>query len=381
MHRRHFESRHVLAVALLTATALVMIVYRSWIDAQGRTIEVLSVVGEVPVLAWATRVVTEEPRAEERLVAGVPTTIIRPGGGERWPALVFVNGATPRGRHHPDVQRLAQGLARAGFLVLVPDPPGLAQGEITLKTRAATIAVARAATERSDARDGVGLLGVSVGTTLALLAAADPSLADRVTIVAGTAPYVDLANAVRIATTATSRHDDRLVSYRANSFLALVIGRSLTVALPPGPQRKALLEELRRTDDDARDPLAPFRRRSARAAPGIRPLVALLANRDPARFDALYAALPPGMRAGIRRLSPIHAASRLRAPVELATAPSDKYFPPSESRALVRSARKARLTISTSLEHAGLDLSPDNIVGLARLDGWIVRTLRTAVRA
>jgi pimeloyl-ACP methyl ester carboxylesterase len=371
--------QQALALALLAATALAMIVYGSWIDAQGRTIEVLSVVGEVPVLSWVTRVVTEEPREEELLIAGVPTTVVRPGGGDRWPALVFVNGATPRGRYHPDVRRLAQGLARAGFLVLVPDLPGLARGEITLQTRAAAIAVARVATERPDAR-GVGLLGVSVGATLALLAAEDPALSDRITIVAGTAPYTDLANAVRIATTGTSRDDGRLVPYRAKSFLALVIARSLTVALPPGPERNALLTELRRTEDDAPDPLAPFPRRASRAGPAVRPLVDLLANRDPKRFDELYEALPPGMRAGIRRLSPIHEASRLRAPVELATAPRDKYFPPSESRGIVRSAPRARLTISSSLEHAGLDLSPDNIAGLVRLDAWIVRTLRAAAR-
>ena len=47
----------------------------------------------------------------------------RPEAGDRppWPALVFVNGATPDGRNHPIVRRLGLGLAQAGFLVFVPN--------------------------------------------------------------------------------------------------------------------------------------------------------------------------------------------------------------------------------------------------------------------
>jgi pimeloyl-ACP methyl ester carboxylesterase len=377
--RRHVRPRAVLTVALLVTIGVSVVVYRSWLDAQARAAGAIAVVAEVPALAWATRVITAEPRYEEELVAGVPTTVVRPGDGERWPALVFVNGATARGRHHPDVRRLASALARAGFLVLVPDLPGLARGEITPATAAATVSVARAATVRSDVREErVGLIGVSVGATLALLAAEDPALSDRVTVVSGLAPYTDLRNAIRIATTATTRDRGRVVPYRASSFLALVIARSLAAGLPQSRERAALLAELRRLPDDEPEPLAVFRGLGRAEGPAARALRALLANRNPARFDRLFAALPAGMRTGVERLSPIHSADRLLAPVELASASQDKYFPPSESRALVRAAPNARLTIAETLEHSELELSLDDLVGLVRVDGWIVRTLHAA---
>ena len=102
------------------------------------------------------------------------------------PRVVFVNGATRERRHHPKVQRLTRGLARAGFLVVVPDLPGLALGKITPATVAGTIDVAEATSGRPDVREGrVGFYGVSVGASLALLAAASPPLGGRVTVGGG----------------------------------------------------------------------------------------------------------------------------------------------------------------------------------------------------
>ena len=372
-------------LVLLLAAAASVVVYRSFLGAQWRAAEVLAVTLKVPVLGWTTRQVTAAPRVEDQQVAGVPTTVYRPGGGSRWPALVFLNGVTARGRHHPDVERLARALARIGFLVLVPDPPGLARGEVTEQTLAATVAVVRAAADRPDARGGrVGLVGVSVGGSLGLLAAEEPSLAERVTVVAGIAPYSDLANVVRLATTGYTLEQGRLVRYAAQSFMPLVIGRSLVAALPPSPERSALLAELLRLPDDAPDPLALFRRlQPGQVEPSARGLVALLANRNPSRFDELYAALSPEERASVERLSPLAGAGALRAPVEIASAPHDKYFPLAETHALARAAvhTRVRLTVTSTLHHAIPSLSLSDVADLFRFDGWVVRVIRTARRS
>ncbi|HTS74509.1 MAG TPA: hypothetical protein VMG74_12445 [Gaiellaceae bacterium] len=364
-------------LALLLAALISGIVYRSWIDAQARTVGVLSLTGKVPVLAWATREVTDTPRVQDELVAGVPTTVYRPGGGSHWPTVVFLNGVTALGRHHPDVERLAGGLARVGFLVLVPDPPGLAEGEITERTLAATIAVVHAAGGR------VGLVGVSVGASLGLLAAEEPSLANRVTLVAGIAPYVDLENVARLATTGATLENGHLVPYSAESFLPLVVARSLVAALPASSDRSRLLADLLRLHEGTPDPLALFRRlRAAEVAPSARALVELLANRDPARFDKLYAALSPALRAVLVRLSPLLGADRLRAPVEIASAPHDKYFPLAETQALALAATHTRvhLTVTSTLHHAIPSLSVSDIADLFRFDAWAVRSLHALRR-
>ena len=378
------RARRLIVLALLFAALGAGLAYGSWIAAQLRAVVVLSTTLETPVLTWVVKHLTDEPRVEDARVAGVPSTVARPGGGEGpWPAIVVVNGATPLGRREPDVEDLARGLARAGHLVVVPDLPGLAAGEITKRTADATVSVALAVARRSDVRDGrVSLLGVSVGASLALLAAEEPTLAGRIRLVAGIAPYADLAEIIRLATTGHFEDDGRLERYEADPFLGIVVGRSLVAALPPGEDRDALLAALPETaEEDAADPLGPLRRRAVAVTDETaQAVVELLANQDPDRFDQLLAALPEELHAGLARLSPLARAGALRARVELASAPEDRYFPVAHSRALVRAARNARLTVTGAFAHAvpAPDLTdPGDVL---RFDGWAVRSLRALRR-
>ena len=104
----------------------------------------------------------------------------------------------------------------------------------------------------------------------------------------------------------------------------------------------------------------------------------LLANRDPERFDALYAALPDGVRDDLEELSPLSGEEEIDAPVELATGPRDRYFPPSESYAIERIAPQRTVTVTAAIDHAELDVSPRDIPAFLAFDGFVVRSLRTA---
>ncbi len=389
MGRPRSERRRKVVRALeLTALTLILtgiaaaLIFGNWVAAQARTIVVLSTTNHTPVLTWAVKVVTDEPRAEEATIAGAPTTVVRPGGGKRWPAVVFVNGATRAGRHHPDVQHLARGLARAGYVAFVPELPGLRLGEIGDRTVAGVVSVARAVAARPDIRGRqVSLLGVSVGTTLALLAAESPALAGKVRLVAGVAPYTSLRKVIRMSTTGTYAAGTTVIRYSTDPYVGLAVARSLVAALPPGHDRRVLREELEAVDDDDPDALAGLRRSPpAVRSPAGDAVVGLLANRDPRRFEVLYARLPSTSRAAIVRLSPLAGARRLEAPVLLASAPHDDYFPLQESRALAGAAEgtEVSVTTTTALSHVLPDPSLGSIHDLLRFDGFAIRVLERA---
>jgi pimeloyl-ACP methyl ester carboxylesterase len=318
------------------------------------------------------------PSIEETTHGDVATTVLRPGTRPPWPALVFVNGATPDGRKHPIVRRLGLGLARAGFLVFVPELPGIARGELTLATLRSTIELVTAAGDTPEAvRGRVGLAGVSIGGSLALLTAAAPALAERITVVACIAPFTDLANVVRLATTGVYRDGDRLATHAAPPFLLLGIARSLVGTLPRNPANEILASELRSVDPNSGDPLLPFRT-SGPLDDGAAALHALLANQDPERFDELYRALPGAARESVESLSPLRAASRLAAPVEIATAPRDTYFPVAESVALAGMNPRVTLTVTEALAHAAPKLTRAGLAGLVRLHLFFTRSLAAA---
>jgi pimeloyl-ACP methyl ester carboxylesterase len=367
-------------LVLLAAGILLAAVYWPWIDAQTRAVVVLSSVLETPVLTTVVEALTPEPSVEDTVFAGEPSLVAKPASEGPWPALLFVNGTTPEGRTLPEVQNLARGLARAGYLVVVPDLPGLRRDEITDETLSSTLETARAVADRSDVRDGrVGLIGVSTGATLAILAAQNPEVGDRVSVVAGIAPYTDIRTVLNVATTDHYREGEEYVPYDADPFLSYVIARSMIAALPPGEDREKLRGELNQVDRQDPDPLAGLRVRTTdNLSPEARSIVELLANEDPQRFDELYATLPSEIRAKMERLSPLAGDEQVEAPMELASGPRDKYFPVSESFAINSIAPESRVTVTEALDHAEPRFSLWDIPAFVRLDGFVVRSLREA---
>jgi pimeloyl-ACP methyl ester carboxylesterase len=341
-------------------------------NAQADAVVVLATTLETPVLEQAVALLTAEPQLEETTLAGLPTRVARPYGGRVRAVRVIVNGAAELGRREPALRRLARGLARAGYLVYIPDLPGLARGELTEQSLEAIVNAAHAAGDR------VGLVGVSVGTSLALLAAQDDSLAGRISVVTGTAPFADLTNLVRLATTGYYRDGNVLIPYETDPFLRIAVARSLAAALPAGRDRNTLLGRVDALDDAA-DPLAPIRSLpTAGLTPQTRAVVELLANDDPRRFDELYERAPAEVRMALEQLSPITGASRVTAQVELASAPRDKYVPLAEPQALVRAVPNARLTVTETLEHAVPEPTLGGLGELFRFHGWVVRSLEAA---
>jgi hypothetical protein len=196
-------------------------------------------------------------------------------------------------------------------------------------------------------------------------------------VVACIAPFTDLANVVRLAATGVYRDGDRLATHAAPPFLLLGIARSLVDTLPRNPANEILASELRAVDPNSGDPLLPFRT-SGPLDDGAAALHALLANQDPERFDELYGALPDVARKSVESLSPLRAASRLVAPIEIATAPRDTYFPVAESVALADMNPRVTLTVTEALAHAAPTLRRAGLAGLVRLHLFFTRSLAAA---
>jgi pimeloyl-ACP methyl ester carboxylesterase len=293
---------------------------------------------------------------------------------------LFANGATADGRAHPGVRRLGLALARSGYLVFVPDLPGVAGGELSPQSLAAAIDCTERAADWSEADGGrIGLVGVSVGGTLALLVAAEPQVAARVSVVACIAPFTDLEKVIMLATTETYPAFAGPEPYAVPSSLPVGLARSLVAMLPATADVRALQSLVGRLDPTGTDPLAMLREFPRRSLdPAAAAAHELLINRDPSRFPDLYAALPESAQDAVLSLSPLRRAANLVAPVEIATAPRDAYFPVAESLALAAQADRVRVTVTTALAHAVPTLSFRSIGGIARLHGFFVRSLAAA---
>jgi len=349
--------------------------FQARIAARARAAALIPIVMDLPGFARAARALTADPSVEQLEIEGVPVTVTRPAGAGPFPAWVFVTGAHPLRRREPVVQRLSEGLARSGYLSLVPDLPGLGDGQLTRRTLDAAVAVIEATVARRDVRGRTALVGASAGASIALLAGARAELADRISVVAAIAPFADLRKILCLATTRRYEHEDDFVEHEVPTLLRRAVGRSVVAALAESAEREALLSRLGTIEDED----DPFEGLGEEPTDGVTvPLIRLFANRDPARFDELYDALPEEVCSAIEELSPLAAAGQIRAPVELAVPPVDPYFPSGEARALADSLPNVRLTVTATLDHTRPMASLRRLGGLAKFEGFVVRGLAAA---
>jgi len=315
-----------------------------------RAAVLLAGVLDLPVLGRAVRRLTGDPVVELWHTDGVEVEVVRPPGDGPWPAWLFVNGAHPERREEPVVQRLSRGLARAGYLVFVPDVPGLGEGTITRRTLETTAAVTSSTVRRHDvAGERVALIGASTGAALALLVAAREDLAEHVSAVAAVAPFADLERMICLSTTCGYAENGGFTRYEVTELQRQVVERSLRAAVA----------------DDAEP--------ATRAA-----VVAVLENTEPERFAELFRSLPADVRELLTALTPLQAAPRIRAPVEIVVPPADVYFPLGEANALAAAIPHAHLTVTGTLDHTRPDLSLGRLRDLVSFLRFVVRGLAAA---
>ncbi len=344
-----------------------------------RTFVLLAVVLDVPVLARLVSRLTPEPRVEILEIDGVPTELVLPAGGGRWPAFHFVNGAHPERRQEPIVRRVTDGLARAGFVVALPDLPGLGEGELTPRTFDAARAVTQMLVERHEVRDGrVAVAGVSAGAGIALVTAGDPTLAERISVVAVVVPFADIERLACLSTTSHYERDGEVRRYEVTALMRRVVARSLVAALPVGDDRTTLLDLLYAQDPDDLDAVRCLAEPGRELGPDARSVVSLLLNEDYERFPELFRALPEGITARLRALSPGAHAATVRAPVEGIAPPDDPYFPLPEAEAVLQLVPDGRLTVTRVLDHTRPSLTLSHVGDFVRFLRWVRRCLGAA---
>lgn len=157
--------------------------------------------GRVPALTPITAEPVLTPLPIPGVAADLYTGAECAGDGWRGRAcsLVLVHGLATEGKDDPRLRRAARLLARTGAAVAVPTVPGLTRLRLGPEDVEAVVATIAAMPPP------VRIVGVSVGAGPALLAAADPRVRDRVTLVLSLGGY---ASATELARFYITGHPD-----------------------------------------------------------------------------------------------------------------------------------------------------------------------------
>jgi dienelactone hydrolase len=267
-------------------------------------------------------------------------SVERPAG-----AILLVFGVNNLGRNHPAIVRVADALARTGVAVLVPDSRTLLDGRLEVTEIDGVVDAFQLLAARPEVdRDRLGIVGFSVGGSLALLAARDPSIANEVRWVNAFGAFAD-----------------------ARTYLA-----SVSAHAHPGPQRSAvdwtptplarevylhfLLDQVEDSEDRAAldEAFADLILAAERPSPAAELRAALDSEAGRVVHDLLTASsreaalaaidgLPDDSLAFVDAISPARHLDGMRADVYLMHETEDHHVPYVESRALATALGDAGL--------------------------------------
>ncbi|MDJ0894367.1 MAG: RNA methyltransferase [Alphaproteobacteria bacterium] len=265
--------------------------------------------------------------------------------------LVLVPGFTPHGKDDARVVDLANSLARARFLVLVPD----LLGTRALRMRhadargIADAAIHLAGMEATSGQDGVGVFAISYAVGLAVLATLQPDAQNKIRFVVSLGGYYDARAVVTFITTGAYRQPSsdqqewkRPLPAAKWIFLASNID---TLSDPEDRATLAAMADrrlLRRGIEDL----------AARLGPEGWSLYALLMNTDPDLVQAWIDRLPPAARQQLESLSPRNFdLSHLSGRLILIHGREDRMIPYTESLALEAAVENTELFIIDGFSH------------------------------
>jgi dienelactone hydrolase len=281
--------------------------------------------------------------------------------------MLLVFGVNNLGRNHPAIERVADGLARTGVAVLVPDSRTLLEGrlevgEIDGVVRAFQLLAARPEVDRSR----VGIVGFSVGGSLALRAAGDPRINTQIRWVNAFGAFADAsAYLAAVSAHAYRASDGSSVPWTPTPLAREVYLRFLLDQVDDTTDRRRLDSALGKTilAGDRPSPKAPTRASLDTAA--ARSVYDLLVASTLDEADDAVNSLPAGALAFIDAISPVRHLERIRADVHLMHETEDQHVPFVESRALA-SALEDRGRLAAHTEFRLFDhVQPDNLDLLA----------------
>lgn len=272
------------------------------------------------------------PEVEQREVDGREADLYVPPGPPA-PGIVLALGALREGRRYPILESTARAIAACGFAVLVPELGRLRRLILGVDALDELVEATRYLPSLKGALDApVGLIGFSLGGSLALLAAGDERVRERVACVAAMGSYFRLTDMLDAAVSGFTGPRGTTMTLAAPS--AYAIAASLADRLAE-QDRRVLFDVIDRQPESPLEALS--RLDSSSVGPTGRLVLELLRTRDRKQRDSLIESVP-GLAQLMATLSPERVIDSIDVPTWVMHDERDQYVPFTEFRALREAA-------------------------------------------
>lgn len=264
------------------------------------------------------------------------------------PAVIIGTGVRlDREQDRAAIRQLAASLARLGYVALWPRLKTIDDNAWQFERPDTFVRAFQVLAARDDVDpERISLVGISLGASITLLAAADPAIADQVHAVVFLGGYFDLIDYILAIINEQAVHHGRIVAWR------------------PGDDTRRQARELVQAEG------VPL------LLPYLEPEATL-----PSR-EALLALLSPDALARLTRLNPAAHIERIRAPLFILHDRHDEYVPFTESEKLAAAlppGTPRSVLISDAFDHVNLgqDLSLETLLEFLALSRFLIAVFAT----
>lgn len=299
------------------------------------------------------------PRAEEK----IPADLYRLPDGEKRAAILLMHGIIEEGKDDPRLIRFARSLARAGFVVLVPELKGMKSFRILFSDVDDIVISFRYLASRKEIVDEkkMGLIGFSYGAGPTFMAAADPSIRRQVKFLVSFGGYYDPINVIRFITTGYYEYRGEKGFLKPEPYGKWVFFMNNVDYVKNEKDRRLLKAVFKKEEEQKRDEAANL---LGSLTPQGRYLYELLINEDPGRVDDLVKKTDPRVRDYIGRLALAPLIPSIHAYLLIGHGSTDPLIPYTESLRLADAVQdKSRvhlaiLKLFTHVDPARQSFSP-----------------------
>ena len=285
-------------------------------------------------LAWFTPAPVVETVEIEWPTGTALADLYRPNDDKVHGAMIIYLGVLPAGRQDPRLVRLGDGFARIGIVTLIPESPSLKAGKISEEEIEEIIAAFDLLSELDYVDpDRVGVAGFCIGASMAMLAAQDERIRDRIAFINNFDGYLNLEEYVlSIATRSikpepASAGEERATWDPAPNVTRILVDH-LVATLATEQDRELTLSLL---DAGSATP-----EQVSKLSPNAQTILKIMWAEDAVEARKILSDLPPEARELMERLSPDKNLDQLTTKMFIMHDRNDTTVPYVESRRLAR---------------------------------------------
>lgn len=277
--------------------------------------------------------------------------------------IIVTHGFTEKGKDDKRLQSMAKRLARAGFIIMVPDLVQMKNCRLSFEDTDELVLCFNYFKKRPEVDSGkIGMMAFSFGTGPVIISMTRPEIQERVKFGVMFGGYYDLKRSLKYTLTgeynAEGYEGREEVSPKNNRWEFLLGNASLIKS--DGTFEFVIRKKIQDMDYDIMQDAMWLTQEQA-------DVIAFIDNEDPERFDELYERIPASFKTWIDTLSLTHYSYMIRTQLLIGHSEGDRVVHYTESLSLadnVPNAPKPFIVIMGLFTHVNLKIDWDSLSGV-----------------